>query len=58
MIILKGRFEVLTCDEVGSIPAELVLGPEVNVAEGDEGEDGGVVADADETDQPEACRKN
>ena len=48
---------ILTCYEVGSVPAELVLGPEVHVAEGHEGEDGGVVADADEADQPEARRK-
>ena len=50
--------KVLTCDEVCVVAAELVLLLEVDLAEGDEGEDGDVVADADEADQPEGGRKH
>ena len=48
----------ITCDEVSVVTAQLVLLLKVDLAEGDEGEDGDVVADADEADQPEACRKH
>ena len=50
--------QVFTCDEVGVVAAELVLFLEVDLAEGDEGEDGDVVGHADEADEPKACREH
>ena len=47
----------ITSDKVCIFAVEVVLLLEVDLAESDEGEDGDVVADADEGHEPEAGRK-
>ena len=46
-----------TCDEVGALRVEVKLLHEEDLAERDEGEDGDVVGQADQTEKPEVDGK-
>ena len=52
-VLRKNDFQYLTCNEVCIFAAQLVFLLEIDLAEGNEGENGNVVANADEADEPE-----